>query len=94
MIPARVRLGLALALALATWPLVTTLELPDRPFLVLVLIEAGVGLVLGLAVRLMVVALQLAGAIAAQSTALAQIFGATVGPEPMPAIGNILMLAG
>lgn len=94
MIPARVRLGLAVALALATWPLISTLELPQRPFLVLVLIEAGVGLLLGLAVRLMVVALQLAGAIAAQSTALAQIFGATVGPEPMPAIGNILMLAG
>ena len=31
---------------------------------------------LGLAIRLMVMALQLAGSIAAQSTALAQIFGA------------------
>ena len=39
-------------------------------------------------------ALQLAGSIAAQSTALAQIFGAGVAPDPMPAIGNILMLAG
>ena len=42
----------------------------------------------------MVIALQLAGSIAAQSTALAQIFGAGVAPDPMPAIGNILMLAG
>ena len=42
----------------------------------------------------MVIALQLAGSIAAQSTALAQIFGAGVTPDPMPAIGNILMLAG
>jgi flagellar biosynthetic protein FliR len=37
---------------------------------------------------------QLAGSIAAQSTALAQIFGAGATPDPMPAIGNILMLAG
>ena len=42
----------------------------------------------------MVIALQLAGSIAAQSTALAQIFGAGATPDPMPAIGNILMLAG
>ena len=49
---------------------------------------------LGLAIRLMVIALQLAGSIAAQSTALAQIFGAGATPDPMPAIGNILMLAG
>ena len=48
----------------------------------------------GLAIRLMVLALQLAGSIAAQSTALAQIFGAGATPDPMPAIGNILMLAG
>lgn len=93
-IPARVRLGLAVALAMVTWPLVTDLSLPDRPFLLLLIVEAVVGLVLGLAVRLMVVALQLAGSIAAQSTALSQIFGASIGPEPMPAVGNILMLAG
>ena len=37
---------------------------------------------LGLAIRLMVIALQLAGSIAAQSTALAQIFGAGVDARP------------
>jgi flagellar biosynthesis protein FliR len=58
------------------------------------LIEAGAGLLIGLAIRLLVLALQLAGSIAAQSTALAQIFGAGATPDPMPAIGNILMLAG
>ena len=60
----------------------------------MLIIEASIGLMLGLAIRLMVIALQLAGSIAAQSTALAQIFGAGVAPDPMPAIGNILMLAG
>jgi flagellar biosynthetic protein FliR len=49
---------------------------------------------LGVAIRLMVLALQLAGSIAAQSTSLAQIAGAGIAPEPMPAIGNVLMLAG
>ena len=60
----------------------------------MLVIEAGIGILLGLAIRLMVIALQLAGSIAAQSTALAQIFGAGATPDPMPAIGNILMLAG
>jgi flagellar biosynthetic protein FliR len=78
MIPARVRLGVD----------------PARPFFLLMLIEAGAGLLIGLAIRLLVLALQLAGSIAAQSTAIAQIFGAGVTPDPMPAIGNLLMLAG
>ena len=67
---------------------------PARPFLLMLIIEVSIGLMLGLAIRLMVIALQLAGSIAAQSTALAQMFGAGVAPDPMPAIGNVLMLAG
>jgi len=97
MIPARVRLGVAIALTLVVAPLIApefAAVDPDRPFQLLMLIEAGAGLLLGLALRLMVLALQLAGSIAAQSTALAQIFGAGATPDPMPAIGNILMLAG
>ena len=96
-IPARVRLGLAFAFALVVWPMVAPgLVTPDptRPFAAMLLVEASIGLMLGIAIRLMVLALQLAGSIAAQSTALAQIFGAGVAPDPMPAIGNILMLAG
>ncbi len=96
-IPARVRLGLTVAFALVVWPMLAPeLVTADtaRPFLAMLLIEVSIGLMLGLAIRLMVIALQLAGSIAAQSTALAQIFGAGVAPDPMPAIGNILMLAG
>lgn len=94
MIPARVRLGIALAFALIVAPLAAPVVDPGRPFALLMLIEAGAGLLLGIAVRLMVLALQLAGSIAAQSTALAQIFGAGATPDPMPAIGNLLTLAG
>ncbi|MFO1105084.1 MAG: flagellar biosynthetic protein FliR [Amaricoccus sp.] len=95
MIPARVRLGIAIAFALVVWPMLAGLPPPpDRPFFAMMLIEAGIGLMLGIALRLMVFALQFAGSIIAQSTALAQIFGAGVAPDPMPAFGNILMLAG
>lgn len=95
MIPARVRLMIALAYAMVVWPMLAQgPEDPARPVLMMLLIEAGIGVMLGISVRLMVFALQLCGSIIAQSTALAQIFGAGVAPDPMPAIGNILMLAG
>lgn len=97
MIPARVRLGAAVAFAMVVWPMVAPgLAAPDpaRPFLAMLVVEAAIGLMLGLSIRLLVIALQLAGSIAAQSTALAQIFGAGAAPDPMPAIGSILMLAG
>ena len=96
MIPARVKLGVAVAFSVVTWSLLGggTAPAPERPFYLMMVSEAGVGLLVGLAFRLMVIALQLAGSIASQSTALAQIFGAGATPDPMPAIGNILMLAG
>lgn len=96
-IPARVRLALSIAFTLVVWPMLAPALVavdPARPFLAMLVVEATIGLMLGLALRLMVIALQLAGSIAAQSTALAQMFGAGLTPEPMPAIGNILMLAG
>lgn len=97
MIPVRVKLGLALAFSLVTWSMLGGgLASPDpgRPFYLMLVIETGIGIMVGLAFRLMVIALQLAGSVAAQSTAVAQIFGAGATPDPMPAIGNILMLAG
>lgn len=96
-IPARVRLGLAVAFSLVVWPLLAGDALAldaARPFFAMMLIEAAAGLLIGLSIRLMVLALQFAGSVAAQSTALAQIFGPGVTPDPLPAIGNILMLAG
>ena len=60
----------------------------------LLMAEAAAGLALGLAVRILVMALQFAGSIAAQATSVLQIFGAGVTPDPMPAIGNILLISG
>ncbi|MFO1210856.1 MAG: flagellar biosynthetic protein FliR [Amaricoccus sp.] len=97
LIPARVRLALTLAFALVVWPMVAPefrTAGPARPFLLMLMIEVSIGLMLGIAIRLIVIALQLAGSIAAQSMALAQMFGAGVTPDPMPAIGNILLFAG
>lgn len=51
------------------------------------------GLFIGILLRLFVMAIQTAGSIAAQSTSLAQIAGAQ-GMDPMPAIGQVLTLAG
>jgi flagellar biosynthesis protein FliR len=96
-IPARIRLGLALAFTMVVWPLLApgliALD-PERPFYLMLLIEAGIGVLIGLSLRLMVMALQLAGSIAAQSTSLAQLFGGGVTPDPLPAIGNLLTLGG
>ena len=83
MIPARVRLGAAIAFTMVVWPMIAPgLVTPDpaRPFLAMLLVEATIGLMLGLAIRLLVIALQLAGSIAAQSTALAQ----SSAPAPPP----------
>lgn len=97
MIPARVRLAVAVAFTLVVGPMVAPAALaidPARPFFLLMAIEAGAGLLIGLSIRLLVMGLQFAGTVAAQSTSLAQIFGAGAAPDPMPAIGNILMLGG
>jgi flagellar biosynthesis protein FliR len=96
-IPARVRLGLTLAFALVVWPLLAAefaMPAAGRPFLFMLVLEALIGVLLGLSLRLMVFALQFAGSVAAQSTSLAQLLGPGATPDPMPAIGNILMLAG
>lgn len=96
-VPMRIRLVLALAFSAATAPSVlANADLPGftlEVFLRLAPTEVLVGLSIGIAFRLLVIALQTAGAIAAQSTSLAQFFGA-VGAEPQPAIGHLLTVAG
>jgi flagellar biosynthetic protein FliR len=95
MIPMRVRLGAALAMSLLLTPMlqsridISGLLPPAHAFLG----EALVGLCLGLALRFVVYALQTAGTIAAQATSLSQIMGGA-SPDPLPAMGAILSLAG
>ncbi len=96
-IPERIRLVVALAFTLAIAPIApfawsgTT---DERPQLIAILgSEITAGLLLGLAIRFFVLALQTTGAIAAQATSLAQIFGNVV-VDPQPALGNVMVLAG
>lgn len=99
----RLKLAVAVAFTAAIWPAAGPLARPAAEaaaragfagVLGLILAEAAVGLILGLGLRFMVMALQLAGAIAAQATSVAQILGANATPDPMPAIGAILALGG
>jgi len=96
-VPARVRLGLAFAFCALVLPLVAPLLLPKVAsnwtwgFAVAEILN---GLVLGFVFRLLVMALNIAGMIAASATSLAQIFGGGVGVDPQPAIGNAMVVAG
>ncbi len=93
-VPLRVRLALTLAFATIVYPAVAP-GLPDisqgvaRP----VLAEVTAGLAFGIALRLMINALQIAGTIAAQATTLSQMV-AGGGPEPQPAMTHVLVWAG
>jgi flagellar biosynthetic protein FliR len=94
----RVRLGAALAFTALVAPAVAPALAPlgslGWPELMRLLgTETVIGLALGLLLRLLILALQIAGTIAAQSTSLAQIFGGAA-VEPLPAIGHVLVVAG
>lgn len=92
-VPQRVRLVLALAFTAVVAPALHSIPDPDQAGIIPLLIEVVIGLMLGIGIRLFVLALQTAGAMAAQATSLAQMFG-DAGPEPQPAIGNLLVMAG
>jgi flagellar biosynthetic protein FliR len=91
-VPQRVRLVLALAFTAVVLPAVAgqMQDLPPTPMAALA--EVLAGLMLGIGLRLFVLALQTSASIVAQATSLSQLFaGAT--PEPQPAIGNMLTMA-
>ncbi|ESW62499.1 MAG: flagellar biosynthesis protein FliR [Rhodobacter sp. CACIA14H1] len=90
-IPARIRLAAAIAFTAIVAP-VTAHHHADGPFVLPALAETLAGLLVGLSLRLMVLALQTAAAIAAQAASLSQLF-ASAGAEPMPALGTLLTLA-
>lgn len=94
-VPQRVKLALALAFTLVVAPMLAE-RLPadgPAPGIAALGAEAVAGLILGFGLRLFVIALQTAAAIIAQSTTLSQLF-AGASPEPQPAIGNLLTIAG
>lgn len=97
-VPARVKLGLSLAFTAIVLPAVAP-GLPPQPSglvegLAICGPEIVTGLFFGMMLRFFVMALQVAGAIAAQSTSLSQIFGASAGVDPQPAMGNVLVIGG
>ena len=95
-LPTRVRLIVALAMSVVVAASVAgtlTVPEPDLGSLTLVLMtETVAGLALGIAMRLFVLALQTAGAIAAQATSLSQMTG-NAAMDPMPAIGQVLTVS-
>ena len=97
-LPLRVKLGAALAFAVIIWPAVADEARMADDTLVgfgLVLVaEAMAGILLGLSVRLLIFALQMAGSMAAQSTSIAQMFGEGLLADPQPAYANLLAVAG
>ena len=96
-IPVRIRLVAALAMTAVIAPaVVAAIPVPEAapiPVARFLLQETLSGLVLGLALRLMVMALQLAGTMAAQATSLSQAFGGA-GVDPQPAIAHLLVVGG
>lgn len=96
-VPVRIKLVLAIMMTMITTPAIAPAVLPvhyDSPPLgLVVLTEAVIGLLIGIGIRLFIMALQTAGTIAAQSTSLSQILG-THGIEPIPAMGHMLVLGG
>jgi len=94
-VPQRVRLVLALAFTAVVAPAVADQVAASlgRGLPLLLIGEVLTGLALGLALRLFVLVLQIAGSIAAQSTSLSQILGGA-GFEPMPAIGHVMVVSG
>ncbi len=94
LIPARIRLVLTLAFTAVIGPAIMPQVQPTNgTFFLPIAVEVVAGLALGLGLRLFVMALQMAGMIMAQATSLAQLFGG-MGPEPQPAISNLLISAG
>ena len=95
-VPVRVKIALALAFTAVVAPAVSSAiaARTGTPELLLTCLatETLIGLSLGLVLRIMVLALEIAGAIAAQSASLSQLFGA--GGEPMPAMAHLLVIAG
>lgn len=94
-VPQRVRLGVALAFTMIVAPAVEAPSVSeDLPSLFVLLgTETLVGLLFGVAIRLMIYVLQIAASLAAQSTSLAQIFGGS-STEPLPAFGHVLLVGG
>ncbi len=94
-VPTRIKLALVLAFTLVVTPPLADTVATSGPVPSLAALggEAVAGLILGLGMRLFLLALQTAAMIIAQTSTLSQLF-AGAAPEPQPAIGNLFLIAG
>lgn len=93
-VPQRVKLVLTLAFTAVVAPAVSSDALLSvQGSLTPLATEVVSGLLIGIGLRFFIHALQTAASIMAQATTLSQLFAGT-GPEPQPAIGNLLVMAG
>lgn len=94
-VPARIKLIVAVSFTLIVAPaLPPFIGAPEFATITrYALTETIIGLAIGLSIRLFVLALQTAGAIAAQSTSLSQLLGGAAA-DPLPAMGYVLVVGG
>jgi len=94
-VPTRIKLVVALAFTAVVAPAlpIRFTQETDPALIFLILTEIVSGLLLGIGIRLFILALQTAGTIAAQSTSLSQVLGGSA-VDPMPAMGYILIIGG
>lgn len=92
-VPQRVKLAIVLAFTLVLAPMVAERSDLSEPGISGLAGEVIAGLILGVGMRLFLLALQTGAVIVAQATTLSQLF-AGAAPEPQPAIGNLFLIAG
>lgn len=96
-VPARIKLGGAIALSVIVAPMVMgqipgVLPTPVETGRI-VATEAMAGLFIGVSIRILIFVIQIAGTIASQSFSVSQMFGGVAGPEPEPIIASFLTMA-
>lgn len=93
-VPQRIKLALVVAFTFVVAPILAErIDPAATPSFLAVGGEAVAGLILGIGMRILVLALQTAAAMIAQATTLSQLFSGAA-PEPQPAVGNLLVMAG
>ncbi|MEM9581654.1 MAG: flagellar biosynthetic protein FliR [Pseudomonadota bacterium] len=95
--PMRIKLAAAVAFTLVVAPVMwsdVSFALAQGGWMPLIGVEVVAGLLIGIMFRFFVIALQIAGTVAAQATSLSQIFGGGLGAEPQPAMSTLLVVAG
>jgi len=92
-VPSRIKLILTLSFVIIVAPAIAEPGIPINfdTLSTWSVTETLAGLLLGICIRLFILALQTAGSIAAQSTSLSQILGGAAA-DPLPAMGYILII--